>query len=88
MISSIILRLSYIVLDSIDYDEITWYSILHVCMMIITVFSVIDDGWLDGLSYVFSYGYLPHIACVWCACMFCLCMTFLTWLRKGVIVTC
>ena len=73
---------------SLLYDEITWYSIFHVCMMIITVFSFIDDGQLDGLSYVFSYGYLPHIACVWCACMFSLCVKFLMWLRKGVIVTC
>ena len=35
------------------------------------VFSNIDDDWLDGLlSHVFSYGYLPHTVCVWCACLF------------------
>ena len=56
------------------YDEITWYSMLHVCMMIITVFLVIDDDQLDGLSYTFSYGYLPHTACVWCVCVYVLFM--------------
>ena len=36
MVSTIVLRLSDIVLRSVYFnDEITWYSIFHVCMMII-----------------------------------------------------
>ena len=90
MISSIVFQIiRYCFIFSLFYDETTWQYLLHVCvMMIIIVFSVIDDDQLDGLSYVFSYGYLSHTTCVWCVCIFSLCMTFLMWLRKGVVVTC
>ena len=90
IISSITLSLSVIVSDSVDfYDEITCYCLLHECMRIITVFSDIDDDWLDDLlSRVFLMDTYPILACVWCACLFSLCMAFLMWLRKGVVVTC
>ena len=36
-----------------------------------SVILVIDDDLLDELlSYVFSYGYLPHTTCLWCAYFF------------------
>ena len=72
---------------SLLYDEIIWYSIFHVCMMNIQRFQLLMMiSQMD--YYMSSYGYLPHTACVWCVCMFSLCMAFLTWLRKGVVVTC
>ena len=42
IIRTIVLRLSDIVLRSVYFnDEITWYSIFHVCMMIIQLLQLL-----------------------------------------------
>ena len=68
--------------------RITWYSIFHMCMMIIMVVLVTDDDWLRWIIMCLLMDTYPILACVWCACLFYLCMMFLMWLRKGVVVTC